>query len=73
MINKIRYFLESHGFDVLSRLSERIGLSTAHVRLFFMYLTFFTLGLPFVLYLLMALGLKIKDAFYTKRKSVFDL
>ncbi|NQX81403.1 MAG: PspC domain-containing protein [Flavobacteriaceae bacterium] len=73
MIKKTRYFLESHGFDVLSRLSEKIGLSTIHVRLFFMYLTFFTLGLPFVLYLLMALGLKIKDAFYTKRKSVFDL
>jgi phage shock protein PspC (stress-responsive transcriptional regulator) len=43
------------------------------VRLFFIYVTFFTAGLSFGLYLTMAFVLKLKDMIYTKRSSVFDL
>jgi len=41
--------------------------------LFFIYVTFFTVGLSFGLYLTMAFLLKLKDMVYTKRNSVFDL
>ena len=43
------------------------------VSLFFIYVTFFTVGLSFGLYLTMAFLLKLKDMVYTKRNSVFDL
>lgn len=73
MIIKLRYFLEKHGFRVSSRLADRLGMRVSSVRLFFMYLSFFTLGLAFAFYLTLAFLVKLKDLVYTKRSSVFDL
>lgn len=73
VINKIRYFFERHGFDVSSRLADRLGMRTANVRLFFVYISFVTLGFSFAIYLTLAFLLKLKDMIRTKRSSVFDL
>jgi len=43
------------------------------VRLFFIYVSFATLGVGFAIYLTLAFWLKLKDLIYTKRTSVFDL
>ncbi|MFD0963384.1 PspC domain-containing protein [Pseudofulvibacter geojedonensis] len=72
-INKIKYFFEKHGFEVSSRLAERLGMRAKNVRLFFIYISFATLGVSFALYLTLAFLLKLKDLVYTKRSSVFDL
>ncbi len=73
LIDKLRYFFEKRGFDVSSRLAERFGIRATNVRLFFIYLSFFTVGLSFAVYLFLAFSLKLKDLMYTKRSSVFDL
>ncbi|WP_081211334.1 PspC family transcriptional regulator [Salegentibacter sediminis] len=73
LIYKIRYFFERHGFYVSSRLADKIGMRAKSVRLFFIYASFFTLGIGFVVYLTLAFWLKLKDLVYTKRTSVFDL
>ncbi|MFC5046761.1 PspC domain-containing protein [Aquimarina hainanensis] len=73
MIYDLRHFLERNGFYVSSRLADRLGIRAKNVRLFFIYITFATVGLGFVLYLVMAFWLKLKDLVYTKRTSVFDL
>ncbi len=70
---KIRYFFVRHGFNVSTRLADKLGIPVNNVRLFFIYASFVTLGASFLLYLLLAFALKIKDLFYTKRPSVFDL
>jgi len=41
--------------------------------LFFIYASFATLGVSFIVYLMLAFALKIKDFFFQKRPSVFDL
>lgn len=73
MWSNFRFFLEKYGFSVSSRLSEKLGLRTKHIRIFFIYGAFATLGAWFGVYLLLAFLIKIKDLFYTKRNSVFDL
>jgi phage shock protein PspC (stress-responsive transcriptional regulator) len=73
MIDNIRHFFERNGFHVSSRLADRIGMRALNVRLFFIYVTFFTVGLSFGFYLTLAFLLKLKDKVYTKRSSVFDL
>ncbi|MFY8189128.1 MAG: PspC domain-containing protein [Flavobacterium sp.] len=73
MIKKIRLFFEKHGFHVSSRLADRLGMRAAHVRLFFIYISFVTVGLWFGVYLTLAFWLRLKDMLYTKRSSVFDL
>lgn len=73
LINRLKYYFEKHGFAVSSRLADRLGMRAKNVRLFFIYLTFATFGVSFVIYLSVAFLLKLKDFVYTKRTSVFDL
>lgn len=73
LVTNIRHFFEKHGFEVSSRLADRLGMRATNVRLFFIYITFFTVGLWFAVYLTLAFWLRLKDMVYTKRSSVFDL
>ena len=72
-IYNMRHYLEKHGFYVSSRLADRLGMRAKSVRLFFIYVSFATLGVGFALYLTMAFLLRLKDLVYVKRTSVFDL
>ncbi len=72
-IHSLRHFFERHGFAVSSRFADRLGINVSNVRLFFIYISFVTVGLSFGIYLTLAFLLKIKDMVYTKRTSVFDL
>lgn len=72
-IYSLRYFLEKRGFYVSSRLADRLGMRAKSVRLFFIYVSFATLGIGFAIYLTLAFLLKLKDLVNTKRTSVFDL
>lgn len=69
----ILHFFEKNGFYVASRLADRLGMRATQVRLFFVYISFITVGLGFGFYLTLAFLLKLKDMIYTKRSSVFDL
>ena len=73
LIDSIRHVLERNGFHVSVRLADALGMRVTHVRLFFIYVTFFTVGLSFGFYLTMAFLFKLKDMIYTKRSSVFDI
>jgi phage shock protein PspC (stress-responsive transcriptional regulator) len=72
-IDSLRHFFEKHGFAVSSRFADRLGVNVSHVRLFFIYISFVTLGFSFGIYLTLAFLLRLKDMIHTKRKSVFDL
>ena len=72
-IYSLRYYLEKRGFYVSSRLADKLGMRAKSVRLFFIYISFATLGAGFFIYLTMAFLLKLKDLVNTKRTSVFDL
>ena len=73
VINSIRHFFEKRGFDVSTRFADKLGMRVTNVRLFFIYISFITLGFWFGVYLTLAFLLKLKDMIYTKRSSVFDL
>ena len=73
MIDALRHYFEKRGFYVTSRLADRLGMRVTNVRLFFIYVTFFTIGFWFGVYLTLAFVFKLKDMIYTKRSSVFDL
>tara|TARA_R100001369_G_scaffold62005_1_gene88870 strand:+ start:1843 stop:2073 length:231 start_codon:yes stop_codon:yes gene_type:complete len=73
LVYNIRYFFEKRGFYVSSRLADRLGMRVKNVRLFFIYLSFATLGVGFAIYVTLAFWLRLKDLVYAKRTSVFDL
>ncbi len=72
-ILKLKFFFEKHGFHVSSRLADTLGMRASSVRLFFIYLSFVTVGLWFAVYLTLAFWMKLKDLIRAKRTSVFDL
>ena len=72
-MHSVRHFFERNGFGVFSRIADKLGMRAQNVRIFFIYISFVTIGLSFGLYLTLAFLLKLKDMIYTKRSSVFDL
>jgi len=72
-LEKIKYFFVKNGFNVSTRIADKFGIRVNTVRLFFIYLSFATLGISFIIYLIMAFALRVKDIFIQKRPSVFDL
>ena len=69
----VRMFFERNGFAVCTRMADVLGMKVKSVRLFFIYASFTTLIGGFLLYLILAFWIKLKDMIYTKRSSVFDL
>lgn len=72
-ILQLKFFLEKHGFHVSSRLADKLGMRANSVRLFFIYISFVTVGLGFGVYLILAFWIRLKDLIRAKRTSVFDL
>jgi hypothetical protein len=70
---QLKYFFEKYGFHVSSRLADKLGMRASSVRLFFIYISFVTVGLGFGVYLTLAFWIKLKDLIRGKRTSVFDL
>jgi len=73
IVIQLKYFFEKHGFNASSRLADKLGMRASSVRLFFIYISFVTVGLWFGVYLTLAFWLKLKDMIRSKRTSVFDL
>jgi phage shock protein PspC (stress-responsive transcriptional regulator) len=73
MVQNVLHFFEKHGFFVATRLADKLGIRASNVRLFFVYISFITVGLGFGFYLTLAFLLRLKDMIHTKRSSVFDL
>ena len=77
MINRIISYFEKKAFGVCAWWGEQLGIKTSRIRLFFIYLSFFTAGSPIIIYLGMAFILEHKDyfklKFRRKRISIWDL
>ncbi len=73
IMNRLKFFFEKHGFHVSSRLADALGMRASSVRLFFIYLSFVTVGLWFAVYLILAFWMRLKDLIRAKRSSVFDI
>lgn len=69
MINKIRDILEFQIFGVCSKIGEKLGIKSTTIRMYFIYLSFFTFGSPIIVYLILAFLNEHKNYFTTKRNS----
>lgn len=73
MFDFIRYHFEKQWFGGLSRLGAKIGVPVSRLRIFFIYSAFATMGIFFLVYLVLVFVIKLKDLFIKRRPSVFDL
>ena len=73
IITDLRHKMEREWFGTLTRFGSRLGIPVSKLRVFFIYSTFATAGVFFLIYLGMAFTLWVKDMFVTRRPNVFDL
>jgi len=77
MISKIIIWFETQAFGVCDWWSKKLGIQTTTVRLYFIYLSFFTFGSPVIIYFIMAFILEHKAFFrpirVRKKSSVWEI
>ena len=59
-MQKMRDFVELHAFGVCSAIGERLGIASTKIRMWFIYISFLTLGSPLVVYMILAFWMRIK-------------
>ncbi len=76
-IQKIKDFFEKRAFGVCDWWGRKLGINPTHIRMYFIYLSFFTFGSPAILYFIMAFILEHKQYFKPnrgrRRPSVWDI
>lgn len=68
-MERLRQSLEHSAFGVCSYLADRMGIASARVRLYFIYISCLTLGSPIILYLFTAFWLNVRN-YIRRRRSV---
>ena len=59
-MNDFKDILERSAFGVCSYLGEKMNIASSRVRLYFIYLSFATLGSPIIFYLFLAFWVNIR-------------
>ncbi len=72
-VDSIKFFVEQRAFGVCTWLGKKMGIKTERVRMYFLYVTFGTLGSSVIIYLIIAFWLNIKNYQKEGRKTVWDL
>jgi phage shock protein PspC (stress-responsive transcriptional regulator) len=68
-MNRIKDFVEWQLFGVCSRLGEKFGIASTIIRKYFIYISFFTMGSPVILYFIAAFWMKWKQYFFAQRRN----
>ena len=71
-MKNLKSILERSAFGVCSYLGEKIGIASARVRLYFIYLSFVGLGSPVIIYLFVAFWLNIRTYVRKKRNITWQ-
>jgi phage shock protein PspC (stress-responsive transcriptional regulator) len=74
LVNHIYNYFEKQAFGVCDWWGRRLGISSSKVRMYFIYISFITLGSPLIVYLFMAFWLEQKELYRIRHKrTVWDL
>lgn len=66
---KIKDFIEFKAFGVCSSLGERLGVATSKIRLWFIYISFLTVGSPVILYMILAFIKNLKHYILLQKRN----
>lgn len=71
-MKKLKHLLEKSLFGVCSYLGQKMGIASARVRLYFIYLSFVALGSPVIFYLFVAFWLNVKKYIKKNKNLVWE-
>lgn len=70
-MNQLKEYIEWQAFGVCSALGEKMGIATSRIRMWFIYISFLTLGSPVVIYMIAAFWLNMKRYIFAARRNPF--
>jgi phage shock protein PspC (stress-responsive transcriptional regulator) len=65
----LRRFIEWHAFGVCASIGNRLGIATSKIRLWFIYISFLTMGSPVILYMILAFWKNMKHYILNARRN----
>lgn len=68
-MNKLREFIEGQAFGVCSAIGERLGIATSRIRMWFIYISFLTMGSPVIIYMVLAFWMNIKRYILSAKRN----
>jgi phage shock protein PspC (stress-responsive transcriptional regulator) len=68
-MKRLKYFIEWHAFGVCTAIGEKLGIATGRIRMWFIYISFLTLGSPLIVYMVMAFWMNIKRYILAARRN----
>lgn len=68
-MNRFRSIIELQAFGVCSAIGEKIGIASSRIRMWFIYISFITLGSPLIVYMIMAFWINMKRYIYSARRN----
>ncbi len=71
-MNTLKSLLEKSAFGVCQYMGKKMGIASSRVRLYFIYLTFGTLGSPVIVYLFLAFWLNVKEYINQSKRLMWD-
>lgn len=66
---KIKNYIEWQAFGVCSALGEKLGIATSRIRLWFIYISFLTLGSPLIIYMILAFWMNIQSYIWQHKRN----
>ncbi|MFY7651145.1 MAG: PspC domain-containing protein [Chitinophagaceae bacterium] len=70
-MNKLRAFIETNAFGVCTAMGEKLGIASSRIRMWFIYISFLTMGSPIILYMIMAFWMNMKRyMLYARRNPI---
>ena len=68
-MNKLKECIEWHAFGVCTAIGEKMGIATARIRTWFIYISFLTMGSPLIVYFVLAFWMNIKKYILAARRN----
>lgn len=68
-VYQLKSFIEYQAFGVCSAIGEKIGVATSRIRMWFIYISFLTLGSPVIVYMILAFWMNLKRYVMIRRRN----
>lgn len=69
LMQRLKDFLEWQAFGVCSAIGERLGIASSRIRMWFIYISFLTVGSPIIIYMILAFWLNMKKYIAYARRN----
>ncbi|MFN4005908.1 MAG: PspC family transcriptional regulator [Chitinophagaceae bacterium] len=68
-VKALKNYIEWQAFGVCTAIGTKLGVATSRIRMWFIYISFLTIGSPVVVYMILAFWLNMKKYILWARRN----